>query len=695
VGGVRLSGQSARVDVEDAAGVARAMIPFLTFYYLAAFAAGYYVGYLLLVTTEPPKRHWRSNSSIGKLVSPLVHGLAWVIVVAAPVVLLVKNFKPAYSQNGKLLADFTEAVASQLPEKPAILLSEDGMQLALLEAWLGQKLGTNEHILVNTRSLPFPKYHQMLVKKYGTRWPSGGASEDASVRIDPVSILSALNSLSTSNAIYYLHPSFGYFFELFYPETRGFVSELKRFPTNIIYTPRFTPEQLKANAELWKQQESLVGRVESLARKKLTDSTYVATYLSRAANAWGVDLQKATNFGEAARHFELALNLNTNNVPAAQNLEFNRQRAGGGKDEAPRSKTAHDFLGQYRSWDQALVENGPFDAPEPLFAQGHSFLQQYLVRQACDLFNRSSELAPTNATPKIALASALIHGKWLDEAERIVAELQAATNSTTRGQKIDLIAMEAAIHFGRSETNRAEATLRAAMEKYPKEGAFYDSLSELYRASGQAEKALELASRQVSLMPTNLPLRIYRADLALNLGDTNTVLADLEQVLKIDPTHVDALLFRAFVAIQQKDYTNAMTTINAVLDRNDRNAAALNYKGIVHMELKEDEKAIQALTKALEVEPNNAATVRNRAIVNLRAGKLNDAKEDYEMLQKAFPTSHNVYWGLGEVALKKNNKDEALKSYELYLKYAPTNAVGEAAEERRAVEAKVKELQKK
>lgn len=673
----------------------RAMIPFLTFYYLAALAAGYYVGYLLLVTTDPPKRHWRSSSSIGKLVSPFVHGLAWAAVIGAPVVLLIKNFQPAYSQNGKLLAEFTETIANQLPAKPAILLSEDATQIGLLEAWMSRKAWTNEHILVNTRALPFPKYHRTMVKKYGARWPSGGAQEDINARIDSVAIVSALNSLSTSNAIYYLHPSFGYFFELFYPQPHGFVSELKRFGTNAVYTPRLTAEQLKATAEFWKQQEGLVGRVEPLARKKLTDSVYVGNYLSRALNTWGVDLQKANNFLEAGKNFELALNLNTNNVPATQNLEFNRQRASGEQDEAARRQSAQDFFGQYRSWDQVLLENGPFDVPEPLFAQGHNFLQQYLVRQACDLFKRSSELAPTNATPKISLASALIHGKWLDQAERLLAELQAATNMTTRGQKIDLISMEAAIHFGRQDTNRAEATLRAAMEKYPKEGAFYDSLNELYRASGQADKALEMLSRQVSLMPTNVALRIQRADLALNLGDTNMVLADLEQVLKVDPTHVDALLFRAFVAIQQKDYSNAMKMVDTILDRNDRNASALNYKGIIHMEMKEDEKAIEAFTKALKIEPNNAATVRNRAIVNLRAGKLNDAKDDYELLQKAFPKSHNVYWGLAEVASKKNDHDEALKNYELYLKYAPANAVGEAAEERQAVEAKVKELQKK
>src|SRR5207253_8392809 len=193
-----------------------------------------------------------------------------------------------------------------------------------------------------------------------------------------------------------------------------------------------------------------------------------------------------------------------------------------------------------RSWDQILSENGPFDVPEYLFVQGHTFLQQYLVRQACDLFKRSSELAPTNAAPKLALVSALIHGKWYDEAHSLVQRLQTTgTNITSRGQKLELVSMEAAIYFGRHETNQAEATLRAAMEKYPKGYTFMDSLGEMYRASGQWDKALELMSKQIALMPTNVALRMQRADTALNAGDTNTALADLDAVLKVEPGNVD------------------------------------------------------------------------------------------------------------------------------------------------------------
>jgi len=217
-------------------------------------------------------------------------------------------------------------------------------------------------------------------------------------------------------------------------------------------------------------------------------------------------------------------------------------------------------------------------------------------------------------------------------------------------------------------------------------------LNELYRASGQLNKALELVTREVSMMPTNVALRLQRADLAFNTGDTNTAASDLEEARKIDPTNLDAALFQTFIAIQQKDYPKALKMVDAILQRNENNVQALTYKGTILMEMKDDEKAVAVFNKAVKIEPNNMAAIQNRAIVNLRAGHLNSAREDYETLFAAYPKSYQVHYGLAEIASKKKENEEAIKNYELYLKYAPTNTVGEIAEERKTVERRLKEL---
>ena len=151
-------------------------------------------------------------------------------------------------------------------------------------------------------------------------------------------------------------------------------------------------------------------------------------------------------------------------------------------------------------------------------------------------------------------------------------------------------------------------------------------------------------------------------------------------------------MFRVFMAIQMKDYKKGQALIDTILETHEKNANALTYKGILHMEQNEDEKAIEAFSKALKIEPRNVPVVRNRAIVNLRAGHLKEAKEDYELLLSAMPKSHVIYYGLGDIAYQKKDKEEAVKNYDLYLKFAPKESRGELQEERKKVEARLKEL---
>jgi tetratricopeptide (TPR) repeat protein len=669
--------------------IGRGGLPFLTFYYLGALAAGYYIGYLMVVFAEPSKKAkmWRPSSPFSKVFNPVIQAAAWAAVALVPVALLAKNFKAASSQNGKILREFTETIVSRLPTKPAVLLSEDPFQLGLVEAWFAPR-GGNPHMLVNPRMLPYPIYHADLIKRYGDRWPTGGTN-DMKARIDTYAIASAMANLVKSNTVYYLHPSFGYFFELLQPEYKGIVSELKRYAPEVIYPPKMTAEQVKDNEQFWKSSESLVSKVQGLTRLKMMDATYIANHLSRSINTWGVELQRSGNFKDSGRLFESARDLNTNNVPAMINFEFNQFHLHGTPRESLANRGGLNIFGdRYRSWDGILGENGQFDAPEILYSEGMTMLQQSLVRQAADCFNRSSELEPTNTLPKLALVKTLIAGRWTNQALAMIKDLQATTN-LTRGQGMDLVSSEAAVYYAQKDTNRAEALLLNALEKYPGQPIFLDSLSEMYRASRRWSNALQVMGRQVSIAPTNTALRLARVEVALNAGETNTALAEIAEVEKLKPGNIDATMFRIYIAIQEKDLKKAGEIVEDALKDRENNSQLQYYKGVVLMEQKEDEKAIEAFDKSLKAEPNFVAAIRNRAIVNLRASHWDAAKKDYEALYGIMPRSHQVLYGLGEVAYQKKASAEALKHYEGYLQYAPQDAPGD---ERAKVEARVKEL---
>ncbi|HSY10356.1 MAG TPA: hypothetical protein VK840_05520, partial [Candidatus Dormibacteraeota bacterium] len=54
--------------------------------------------------------------------------------------------------------------------------------------------------------------------------------------------------------------------------------------------------------------------------------------------------------------------------------------------------------------------------------------------------------------------------------------------------------------------------------------------------------------------------------------------------------------------------------------------------------------------------------------------KLDAARADYETLRQSFTNSFQVAYGLGEIAWRKHDTNEAIKNYEIFLANVNTNA---------------------
>ena len=93
------------------------------------------------------------------------------------------------------------------------------------------------------------------------------------------------------------------------------------------------------------------------------------------------------------------------------------------------------------------------------------------------------------------------------------------------------------------------------------------------------------------------------------------------------------------------------------------------------------------MTQALELETNKTnnfyyTALFNRAVACLGKGDLDAAKKDYTTLQHAAPAAFQFSYGLGEIAYRQKDTNEAIRNFELYLQNAPPT-VAEANSVRR------------
>ena len=668
-------------------------LAYLPFYYLGALAVGYYSGYALLVFTDPPRKSRLRENNIGKLLNPVVRFAVLAAVIAVPLGLIYKNYASVRGDNGAVLKQFAARLVESLPKEKAYILSDDSYALALLQAHLGVEAREGNYVLVNTGSLELPAYHQGLSKRYKDRWPLLGTPEELGLRISQGDLQAFVRNLASSNVVTYIHPSFGYFFEAVYMQPNGHSYRLQPFSMDQVLPPPLMPEQLRWNEEFWGSTGDYLKQVAKLKEAKSIDAAYVSRYYSRALNTWGVALQRNGKTAEAAKHFTDAFNLNTNNIAAKSNRDFNQFLQTGKAVASPETgKTLEEKFGGYRSWDLLLGDNGPFDHPEFCENLGANLLDQTQYRQAALQFSRTIAFQPTNFSARISFAKCLVGGSWINEA---MAELDAISKSfpnLPEVNQVDLATVRASAYFRGNDFDKAEQTLKTAREAMPEQTGISESLFELYRASGRITNATALINEQLNRTPTNTTIYLQKAELQLSTRDFKGAHETLDKVLAIAPKTIPAQLFHAFAYIQETDYDRAISTVERVLREDSDNTQALLYKGIAHLEKKEYDEAREMFDRLLALQPGNLAALRNRAILNLRAQRWGEAKDDYEELRKLTPKSHAVMYGLGEIAFNENRREEATRYYQAYLKYAPAEGGPEFAEEMKRVQERLQQL---
>ena len=193
----------------------------LMFYYLGALSFGYYSGYFLLIFGRRiSSKGGRQPEVLQWLNRPVVAGV-WLLGVVAVVGLAYRNAPQIRDTNGDTFRRFTSLIEEKLPAAGGYLLSDDPQQLALAQSALVRDGRGRDFVPLDTQSLVVPAYHRFLHRKFPQGWPEL-VSPSQTNTLNPAGLVQVFARLARTNDfvtartnLYYLHPSFGYYFEQF------------------------------------------------------------------------------------------------------------------------------------------------------------------------------------------------------------------------------------------------------------------------------------------------------------------------------------------------------------------------------------------------------------------------------------------------------------------------------------------------
>ncbi|MSU56889.1 MAG: DUF2723 domain-containing protein [Pedosphaera sp.] len=609
----------------------------LTFDYVNALGAGYLAGYFFLIAQVGPRKFgkrnlsWRLQLWLGRATAPLLTALLALMTVA-----LIWQNAPVIWQAKKLsLADFGELAVRDLPADGGVVLSDDPSRRFAFQAALSRRPERHRWLAVDTLSLADPEYRRRLEKIR----PSGWRTDSTGHRLDPRETVELLQRVARSSHLYYLHPSFGHFFEAFTPQPRGALFALN--PANFDHfasEPLATNELAQAEKvwdEIWQQTAEPLSRMcqpPSIARKKFSKSLAVnlppphqsrllGEWFSIAFNAWGVELQRAGNLKPAQRRFEQALALNTNNLAALLNLRCNADLQADNPMDLSAAHPAATQIGDLRRLAVMMQHTGPFDVPAFCYLLGCAFEESGQRRQAVQQFDRARALAPGARASSFALAKLY---STLGMGERVAAianQLRQSTHPAPLDDATDvqLSLLEAKSWFSRTNSANAGAVLEAVLKKYPADVTTHDLVTETFFAFGDYSNSL----------------RVVRAQLAAT------------------PDNVSALINQSAIQLLTGEVTNALAVLDHVLTLTNSPRARLN-----------------------------------RGTARLKAGQLDAAESDFLQVTNFLEANFQRNYGLGKVALQRHDTNLAIHHFQLCISNSPAGTFARYEAEARLEELK-------
>ena len=602
------------------------LFAFLPLYYLGALSIGYYSGYLLLVSRAMDSRTAKA-SALERFLQHATLIFIALLLIGISTILIHRNLPQIRLTNGQIQKQFATDLAAGLP-KNGIIVSDDPRRLWTLQDFLTQQGRAKDYTFLCSQWLPAPPY-QYYLKRLHPNWVNPkfpGADKKAAVQ--DLELVEMMKSLAKTNAITYLHPSFGYYFESFITQPAGLALRLILHDSDLV-APLQSEETIALNEKFWStasdgllktllpftsppEETSKYPFPENVYRKiglrpeSNADAVAIGGFYSRSLVHWAVELQKAGNYEKPVKHFELAFKLNPQNVVAQDNLVFNKKFRSGGTANVEITKSIEDRFGKYRSWDAVLTLNGPYDDPSLTYAQGYVFLQGGLIRQAAQSFDRVRAQSTNDIGSRLWLGQINLNRKFPDRTLELIREIRdiAARTPGLSTNLTDLFTLEASAYFAKNDPATATQIIETNLVNFPDNFTILSAACKAYADNGRYTNALDIN----------------------------------ERLLKLAPEETSSLI----------------------------------NKGCFLVEVAGFDEAIKAFTQVLNIETNTTSethvrAVLYRAIANFRTDKLDEAQKDYEFVQRQVPKLPQINYGLGEIAYRRKDTNAAIRNYEAYL----------------------------
>lgn len=517
----------------------------LTFYFCGALAASWVLGRLLLQAVEPAVSHWTRKDSQTRPLRLAGAAVAVAVAAVSPTILAIRNQPRVALENRPWLRNAAGEIASALPQQPALIATDDPLLFALIEAEVRQAKGDAPRLPLNLTQIPDPSYRRRLFRERGDIWPNLRAFAAATNEV--VGHFETFWSGPIEQGLaFYANPAVNFLLQEAYQFPAGVVFQLKRFPTTAIEPPPLGTNETARVVGYWQSRRAGFEATAEAAAGGSLSALWAAQFYSRAANTQGVDLQRSGQAGAATLLFEMARQLDTNNLPAQANLTVNRALLQGRPIPEAARKGLNDIPPEL-----LFSLYGPTDEPNALTALGSAAMRStpMLLRSAAIYFLRARQLDPGQTMAWLGFIAASVNAQEFQLAIDTSESLRKR-GGLTKSQSLALLRMESHAMMARADFQGAERLVTSARQSLPEEPEPVAILSELYLNQSRTNDALSAAAEWVRMAPADHAAHFRHGIALMKAGRFQEAVAEFDKSLAAAPDDESSRANRAISRLQ-------------------------------------------------------------------------------------------------------------------------------------------------
>ena len=249
-------------------------LPLLSLDYLDGLGVGFLAAHLLLMRRDEDVRRRGIGRQPTQWLEWLSTPVIYCLLLLALLGLVLRNAPGILSAIRHPLTQIGELALKSLPPGGGVVLADSSDRALVFQAAQALHTDKSDWLPVDVQALPTAVYRSYLDRKRPGLWLVSTNRLD----LAPQEMVLLLEKLTQTNRVFYLHPSFGYFFENFFLQPMGAVYELKAYETNSINPPALTADEITTTEEFWDES---MPEMKSLERTPALIPAFIAKQMDK------------------------------------------------------------------------------------------------------------------------------------------------------------------------------------------------------------------------------------------------------------------------------------------------------------------------------------------------------------------------------------------------------------------------------